>query len=210
MDRVFSVDDITDQFWSPLPVSLAGAEEEETASSKTMMNRSSSEWAFQRFLQEANNNNNAASDSSPPPSSSLSASACGRGGPGASPAERHDDGAVEIKDHRSQLNRQNQNQNPNPTKSINLAPPNVPVDSEEFQAFLKSRLNLACAAVALTRDEPRRMRLLQNELTNLMKDFLSSQTIPASNEPCDLNPCCSVAKGAGKVETSSVEDGTDS
>ncbi|GFS38134.1 hypothetical protein Acr_00g0055930 [Actinidia rufa] len=168
-----------------------------------MMNRSSSEWAFQRFLQEAhnttttnNNNNNAASNSSPPPSSSFSASACVRGVPGALPAERHDDCAVEIKDHQPQLHRQNEN--PNPTMSINLTPPNVPVDSEEYQAFLKSRLKLACAAVALTRDDLRRIQLLQNELINPMKDFLSSQKIPASNEPCDLNPCCSVAKGAGK------------
>lgn len=30
-------------------------------------------------------------------------------------------------------------------------PPNVPVDSEDYQAYLKSRLDLACAAVALTR-----------------------------------------------------------
>ncbi|CAL9231887.1 unnamed protein product [Arabidopsis halleri] len=31
------------------------------------------------------------------------------------------------------------------------SPPNVPVDSDEYRAFLKSKLNLACAAVAMKR-----------------------------------------------------------
>ncbi|GFY90691.1 bZIP transcription factor family protein [Actinidia rufa] len=119
MDRVFSVEDMADQFWSPPPGRLAGggAEEEKTSSSaaatasKTTMNRSSSEWAFEQFIQEANN----ASKPSPPPN----------------------DAVVAVKDqHR--------------TASLH-PPPNVPVDSEEYQAFLKNRLNLACAAVALTR-----------------------------------------------------------
>ncbi|PSS19071.1 Light-inducible protein [Actinidia chinensis var. chinensis] len=114
MERVFSVEDIADKFWSSPPGSLAGggAEEETSSSASEMkMNRSSSEWAFARFIQEAN----AASKPSPPPNAAV----------------------VDVKDQHH-------------TASLH-PPPNVPVDSEEYQAFLKSRLNLACAAVALTR-----------------------------------------------------------
>lgn len=119
MDRVFSVDDISDQFWSqpPPPVHLSSQSNnrQEDNNSSSLMNRSSSEWAFQRFLQEAS-----ASDPNPTPSSK-------------------NDVVVEVKDH---------DPPPSPQPS---GPPNVPIDSEEYQAFLKSRLNLACAAVALTR-----------------------------------------------------------
>ncbi|CAN1285526.1 Light-inducible protein CPRF2 [Linum perenne] len=66
------------------------------------MNRSASEWAFQRFLQEASSA--AASDHS-----FVNANGTAR------------------------------------------PPSEIPVDSEEYHAFLKSKLNLACAAVALSR-----------------------------------------------------------
>ena len=143
MDRVFSVDEISDQFWSPPLPSGTGQVDE-----SSRMNRSPSEWAFQRFFQlEAASN--AAS--------------------GASSAKN--DGVVEIKDdHDSDNNRtqnavttnnneNNQNKevaakangNTTATTSFNTPPPNIPIDSEEYQAFLKSKLNLACAAVALTR-----------------------------------------------------------
>ncbi|KAG7610712.1 Basic-leucine zipper domain [Arabidopsis suecica] len=68
----------------------------------TSLNRSASEWAFNRFIQESS----AAADDG------ESATACG----------------VSVS-----------------------SPPNVPVDSEEYRAFLKSKLNLACAAVAMKR-----------------------------------------------------------
>ncbi|XP_074292673.1 light-inducible protein CPRF2-like [Silene latifolia] len=108
MDRIFSVGDISDQFWSdspppppPPPIN----------SDPKMMNRSESEWAFQKFLQQH--------DSSSP------------------------NDVVEIKNH-------NHNHNNN---SINIKDDDVVADvsSEEYQAFLKNRLNLACAAVAFTR-----------------------------------------------------------
>nr|QOC69150.1 bZIP [Paeonia lactiflora] len=125
MDRVFSVEEIPDQLWTAPPP----FREPDVSSFK--MNRSQSEWAFQRFLQEAS-----LSQTSPPSST---------GG--------ENDVAVEIQDD-------NRNQSPgsipihhhSSTSSTSFnAAPNVPIDSEEYQAFLKSRLNLACAAVALTR-----------------------------------------------------------
>ncbi|KAG8391029.1 hypothetical protein BUALT_Bualt01G0145500 [Buddleja alternifolia] len=118
MDKVFSVDDeIADQFWSPHPQIRLGEEEaaeqpSSSAAAASRMNRSSSEWAFQRFLQEA-----AAAD------------------------------LVEIKaNHHHHYNGVTVHQ-----PDMAAAPPNIPTDSDEYQAFLKSRLQLACAAVALTR-----------------------------------------------------------
>ncbi|XP_020210360.1 light-inducible protein CPRF2 [Cajanus cajan] len=112
MDRVFSVDEISDHFWPP-PIPVSSAQD----SSK--MTRSASEWAFQRFIQEAT-----ASASSPPSSSS-------------------DVVFVEIDD---QPKPPPNNATPLPNASAPL-----PLDSQDYQAFLKSKLNLACAAVAMTR-----------------------------------------------------------
>lgn len=146
MDRVFSVGEISDQYWSsqtaaaPPPPSRPPAMAADVGSK---MNRSASEWAFQRFLQETS--------ASPPHSS----------------APDHGE-VIEIKD--SALN-QSQKLNANHDRISNCnsgsistnaaptttadngaaAPPNIPIDSEEYQAFLKSKLHLACAAVALKR-----------------------------------------------------------
>uniref|UniRef100_A0A7N0U278 BZIP domain-containing protein n=1 Tax=Kalanchoe fedtschenkoi TaxID=63787 RepID=A0A7N0U278_KALFE len=108
MDRVFSVEGIADHFWtSPPPSQLVNHSNADASPSNTTMNRSSSEWAFQLFIQENTHS---------PAATKL-----------------HDDqDVVEIKDHPA-------------------APPNVPIDSDEYQAFLKTRLDLACAAVAMTR-----------------------------------------------------------
>ncbi|KAJ0526222.1 putative transcription factor bZIP family [Helianthus annuus] len=136
MDRMFSVDDIAGHFWSPPPA----ADEDDSSSSSSasknrptpppMMNRSMSEWQFQCFLQEA----------SVPKESSSS-------------RPNH---VVEIKDQDEQVqDKNNQKKEEGATTSFGgsgvAGPVNVPDDSEEYQAYLKSRLNLACAAVALTR-----------------------------------------------------------
>ncbi|KAI3445269.1 hypothetical protein Pfo_001976 [Paulownia fortunei] len=148
MDRVFSVDEIADQFWSPHPPIRLGDEEEETdqpsssaattAAFKMMrMNRSSSEWALQRFLQEAatpdhtTTNLQSSSSSMHPP---------------------QNDDIVEIKGnhHYSGVGVSGNQQQPD-MAAAGAPQPNIPIDSEEYQAFLKSRLELACAAFALTR-----------------------------------------------------------
>ncbi|KAI3725760.1 hypothetical protein L1987_65552 [Smallanthus sonchifolius] len=149
MDRMFSVDDIAGHFWSPSPAVDQDDSSSSSSASKNkstppmMMNRSMSEWQFQCFLQEA---------SAPPPA------------PRESSSSRPND-VVEIKDQ-DELQHKNQSINDTvksnesgrtncgeaPTGGSGIAGPvNVPVDSEEYQAYLKSRLNLACAAVALTR-----------------------------------------------------------
>ncbi|KAL2478249.1 Basic leucine zipper 63 [Forsythia ovata] len=149
MDRVFSVDEMGDQFWSPqasIRLDLGEKDEEErssssataaSSSSKAMkMNRSSSEWAFQRFLQEA-----AAPDHSP-----------------ASSMHPQNGDVVEIEDNSHHANHDKFN-NANSNQHRKMAPavagdslqPAIPVNSDEYQALLKSRLELACAAVAFTR-----------------------------------------------------------
>ncbi|GFP87004.1 light-inducible protein cprf2 [Phtheirospermum japonicum] len=87
------------------------------------MNRSSSEWAFQRFLQEA-------------------------ASPDRNRTTLQSEDVVEIKGNN---HHQNENQQREMATSGGPPPPNIPIDSDEYQAFLKSRLDLACAAVALTR-----------------------------------------------------------
>lgn len=130
-----SMEEMSGHLWSSssaAATAAAPANENEEEDEQSKMNRSASEWAFQRFLQEA----------SVSPSSS-------------SPAPEQND-VEEIKVIAAYPN------GPNPTRSsssssntasfnLQLQPPNVPVDSEEYQAFLKTKLDLACAAVALSR-----------------------------------------------------------
>ncbi|KAL5566280.1 hypothetical protein UlMin_029444 [Ulmus minor] len=130
MDRVFSVEEISDQFWSAVPPSNATAGDD---SSK--MNRSASEWAFQRFLQEASSVS--ASGASPPlpaPPSSSSA------------ADGNDVVEIVFEDNLDRSRIKNGGVTPFKTASAN-----IPVDSSDYQSFLKSKLNLACAAVAMSR-----------------------------------------------------------
>ncbi|GAB2228880.1 hypothetical protein Drorol1_Dr00023013 [Drosera rotundifolia] len=67
MDSVFSSDEISDQFWSPPPPPPPPPPPHHAPSPDPNIHRSSSEWAFERFLQEAaasSTTNTAASHSS--------------------------------------------------------------------------------------------------------------------------------------------------
>ncbi|XP_047950892.1 light-inducible protein CPRF2-like [Salvia hispanica] len=150
MERVFSMDEI-DHFWSPHPQPRLGGEDggdeaasrlsssaASTAESKLAgMNRSASEWAFQRFLQEASDRTTTTTIQS------------------SSSSTHHNEDVAEIKGGSSRHNLidvgVNANQQQPKTAAAGAPPPNVSPDSEEYQAYLKSRLELACAAVALTR-----------------------------------------------------------
>ncbi|KAJ8770186.1 hypothetical protein K2173_011521 [Erythroxylum novogranatense] len=79
------------------------------------MNRSDSEWAFQRFLQEAGSDSSSAGND-----------------------------VLEIEDHASCMTTASSSRN------ANVTPPTISVGSDEHQAFLKTKLKLACAAVALS------------------------------------------------------------
>uniref|UniRef100_A0A1J3DCH0 Basic leucine zipper 63 n=1 Tax=Noccaea caerulescens TaxID=107243 RepID=A0A1J3DCH0_NOCCA len=99
MEKTFSVEEISgNHLWPELAKETDGT---------TVMNRSDSEWAFHRFIQESS----AATDDA---SAGEAATAC--------------------------------------DVSVYGPPsPSVPVDSEEYREFLKNKLNLACAAVAMKR-----------------------------------------------------------
>lgn len=122
MDRVFSVEDISDGFWSPHapPVFLHDDADVDQPSSTSAvgMNRSPSEWAFQRFLQEADSPDQIATATTTTTTTFPT------------------DDVVKIKPNRNDTHH---------------PPLNIPVNPEEYQALLKSRLELAFAAVALTR-----------------------------------------------------------
>ncbi|KAL4341318.1 hypothetical protein GQ457_08G020450 [Hibiscus cannabinus] len=129
MNSVFSVDDFSDPFWA---TSASGA--------AVGMNRSQSEWALEKFLEEfsgagvaitgsrAGENVNAPSLAAPQLSVSKAAEKV-----------YGDGGMVKVKE----LN----NHNPLPSDST----PMVPIDSDEYIAILKNKLHQACAAVALSR-----------------------------------------------------------
>lgn len=122
---MFSVDDIADEFWLPHAPPAPFHHDDDVdqpypfaalPSSMTGMNRSSSEWAFQRFLEEADRN------------------------------------ATTKQSDVASISENTVNQQPEIAPVAAGVPPRSnPVDSGEHQAFLKSRLELACAAVALTR-----------------------------------------------------------
>lgn len=151
MDRVFSVEGISDQFWSSPPRAVLTAAEE---SSK--LNRSTSEWSFRRFLQEASVSDSSASPPRPPAGDRLHGV----------DANEFRENARQISQEQSNSNDRDCNRNGEVNKdkktksttkkstgaeSVNLGPPRIPADSGDYQAFLKSKLTLACAAVALCR-----------------------------------------------------------
>ncbi|KAF9682951.1 hypothetical protein SADUNF_Sadunf05G0161600 [Salix dunnii] len=111
------------------------------------MNRSESEWALERFLQEV---------SAAPVSSSVgntnTAAPSGRSQSSTSsiPPQNGEDEVVEITKHPIHHRQSLKNPNPHPRPlDRNLT---NPIDSEEYRAFLKSKLDLACTAVAMSRE----------------------------------------------------------
>lgn len=95
------------------------------------MNRSESEWALEKLLEEVT--------ASAPSSASARDNIVAPSVVSSKP-ENGDDDVVEIK--KSQLP-----PHPQPSDLI----PTAPIDSEEYRAFLKSELERACAAVAISR-----------------------------------------------------------
>ncbi|XP_023002073.1 light-inducible protein CPRF2-like isoform X1 [Cucurbita maxima] len=144
MDRVFSVDGIADQFLSSPPRAVPTEPEE---SSK--LNRSASEWSFRRFLQEASVSDS--STSPPPPPASPSPddrSENKESGENANQILQKQSNRNEICSSSSATSRMEKSK---AAESVKIGPPCVPPNSGDYQAFLKSKLNLACAAVALCR-----------------------------------------------------------
>lgn len=141
MNSVFSADDFSDQFWQspppPPPPATAPA-----------MNRSESEWALEMLLQEVSGvsvSSSSASETHTAAPSVLSQSSTSSIHP-----KNGEDEVVEITKHpiHHHQHHPNPNHHPQPLNRNLMAP----TDSEEYRAFLKSKLDLACAAaVAMSR-----------------------------------------------------------
>ncbi|KAB1208839.1 Light-inducible protein CPRF2 [Morella rubra] len=141
MKTVFSVDEIADPFWSSSGLSAT-----------TVMNRSESEWALQRFIEELSSSSSsslalasaaaaaAASAAAGTPSSpsriAVSTVTAVSSVTSSSPAPRKDEADDETLDNRHH------------PRSLDNSFPKAPVDPEEYRALLQSKLNMACAVAA--------------------------------------------------------------
>ncbi|XVF32475.1 hypothetical protein REPUB_Repub17cG0086000 [Reevesia pubescens] len=129
MNTVFSVDDFSEIFCAASASDVAAG-----------MNRSQSEWALEMFLEEFSG----AAVATPASRSgeNVIAPSLAAAQPSVSKAEEGDEDGdvVEIKKPN------NQNHNPPPSDPT----PTVPIDLDEYRAFLKNKLDQACAAVALS------------------------------------------------------------
>ncbi|URD87460.1 Opaque-2 heterodimerizing protein [Musa troglodytarum] len=156
MERVFSVDEIADSFWAASPASAglplpAGA----------AMSRCPSEWYLEKFLEEAaafsapspnpslNANQNNCNMAPDPPSAVSSAS-----NPNAGPnlAPNPSASSCTVGSYFSGAQRASGRVGNGEVVEIN-APFDLPaaVDPGNYQAFLKQKLDVICAAVAMSR-----------------------------------------------------------
>ncbi|CAL1354595.1 unnamed protein product [Linum trigynum] len=132
MHSVFSADDFTDPFWQATPPAPA-------------INRNQSEWDLERFLQEfpSSGSSSASNSTTTVPSQSP---------PATKPGNCNSD-VMEIRQQPPQLHPHahhppsQPHQFPQPLDHAPMAT----IDTEEYRVFLKSQLDLACAAVAMTR-----------------------------------------------------------
>jgi hypothetical protein len=139
MNSVFSVDDFSDPFWlSPPPP---------PSSTDPKMNRSESEWAFENFLQEMASVPSSASETHTAAPSVLSQSSTS-----SIPPDNGEDEVVEITKHPIHHHHHHHHQHPIPNPHPQPLDRNLtaPIDSEEYRVLLKSKLDLACAAVAMS------------------------------------------------------------
>ncbi|KAK8635849.1 hypothetical protein V6N13_004564 [Hibiscus sabdariffa] len=197
MHNVFSVDDLSDSYWAAPPG----------------MNRSQSEWALEVFLEEFSGTGGAIPV--PVPVSRSSESVIGP-----SVAEPHlsvskpeegdgDDDVVEIK----RPGIQNHSSPPSALK------PTVPIDSDDVQAILKSKLEQACAVFALSRASAVKAEAssAQPEDQSLQsRSQVQGSKTQGQGEP-DATPCGLLAvsttqkkTGVQRRQTTSVSSGEDS
>lgn len=147
MDKVLTVGENVDKFMpAPAPAD------------KMMMSRSPSEYAFQRFLQEATASVDHTLSSSPPASCSSTSAAAAASGRQRLPqndvvevSDRNLGADRDVKFGHESSGAESAAETAN-TTSFGAGPAaNAPIGSEDYQTFLKSRLYLACAAVAFSR-----------------------------------------------------------
>lgn len=136
MDRIFSVEGMSELFWAPSPATSAVASG--GGGERSVMNRCSSEWLLEKFLQEevpvpeSPNLNPNPNTSNPCASSASNFSSARRdGGAGG------DDEVVEIeKPH---------------IPAVGTVPPPSDIDPGEYAAMLKQKFDMYCQAVVKAR-----------------------------------------------------------
>ncbi|CAA6653680.1 unnamed protein product [Spirodela intermedia] len=142
MERAFPVEEISDPYWASSSSSpRSGA----ASSNSKLMNRSPSEWAFQRFLQEA--------DADGPSASVVStAAACPRASDaGASKADFKSSASSECRSRKGGKEDEmveTRNLPATPTLPPQASKVNAPVAAPQCPEYLQKQLNLACAAAA--------------------------------------------------------------
>ncbi|MED6170154.1 hypothetical protein PIB30_028132 [Stylosanthes scabra] len=139
MDRVFSVDEIPDHFWSSIT-----PDHPPPSNSNPNINRSPSEWAFQRFLQEA-------APPSPPHQNDAVFFIHDDDHTLPHPPKPDPNDTVSVPKNDAVLTNAPPPPPPTTTTNKTSASSSLGVDSDDYQALLKCKLNLACAAVAMTR-----------------------------------------------------------
>lgn len=156
MHIVFSVDDLTESFWpvpAPAPSPGSSSTPAPTQNVADGMTRSQSEWAFHRLLNELSGSDSSpttnAIERSPPPVQSLSR---------LEETVDETEDVVEIQKPQNHRRLPADDQGKNRTRPPSSDPLDSSaagvVDPNQYHAILKSKLELACAAVA------RRVRLL--------------------------------------------------
>ncbi|KAG2328994.1 hypothetical protein Bca4012_021385 [Brassica carinata] len=141
MHIVFSVDDLTDSFWPPPP-----PEPSPSQNAPDGMTRSQSEWAFQRLLREMSGSDESPTTinvRSPPPAQSEQS---------LSTVDETAD-VVEIQKPpppppRNSADDDDDRGNRSRARSSDPLDSDVVVDPNQYHAILKSKLEIACAAVA--------------------------------------------------------------
>ncbi|KAL4311863.1 hypothetical protein GQ457_01G052890 [Hibiscus cannabinus] len=194
MHTVFSVDDFSDSSWA----------------AQTGMNRSQSECALESLLEEfsgtgwtipvSRSSESVIGPSLTEPQLSVSKFEEGEG----------DDDVVEI----------NRPGNQNHSSPLSALKPTVPVDSDEVQAILKSKLEQACVVFALSRASAVKPEALsaqpEDQSLESRSQIQCSSKAQGQGEP-DATPCGMLAvstmqkkTGVQKRQTTSVSSGEDS
>ncbi|CAN8265456.1 unnamed protein product [Cochlearia groenlandica] len=142
MEKVFSVEEISGNnlLWPAIA--------KESVTTTTAMNRSESEWALHRFIQDANDDEEDVGESEEDVDNDevyLRASPSNR-----LQGDRNGDGSDQVAEEERESDR-TKSATARGVSVANPFSPNVQIDSDEYREFLKSKQNLACAAVAMKR-----------------------------------------------------------
>ncbi|KFK34704.1 hypothetical protein AALP_AA5G180800 [Arabis alpina] len=140
MHIVFSVDDLTESFWPvPAPAPSPGSTPAPAPTVAEGMTRSQSEWAFHRLLKEMSG-----SDSSPTSNVIERSSPTIQSEQSLSRLEESVDETSDV----VEIQKPPQNHRVDDRANRSRAPSSDTVDPNQYHAILKSKLDLACAAVA--------------------------------------------------------------